>query len=57
MFFVSTMWRGTLRIGDMRIFPTEEAAWQYANTLNDTIRVYELSDTEYPRMCKPPKDS
>lgn len=54
MFFVTSVWRGSMHVHTMRIFSTEEAAWQYADTLNSATKVYELSDVNYPRLCKRP---
>ncbi len=63
MYLASSYWRGALNIGDMRMFNTEEEAWNYvlslprvrilyreeSRVLPSYARIYLLSATEPPK--------
>jgi hypothetical protein len=66
MYLVSSHYNG-INIGDMRLLPTEEKAWEYADTLipehlktkayfkdkiDRWVRVYLMSATEPPKLQK-----
>lgn len=52
VYLVSTFWRGTLNIGDMRVFEDYTAAWTYFDSLNVSDifkRFYEFAPGAPPK--------
>lgn len=52
MYFVTSIWRGSLHISPMRLFATEEEAISYAKSLTDEARIYKLSSDAEPIKIK-----
>lgn len=53
MYLATTSWNSALHIDVMRIFKTEQEAWDYVSTLEGgTPKVYLLSSTNPPKLLK-----
>lgn len=58
MFIASNMWNA-LNISQIRLFETENEAWEYLHEINvigglkpQLVRVYEVFNDKSPRLCK-----
>jgi hypothetical protein len=53
MYLVTSIWRGALHIGPMRIFSDEDSAWKYVDDEHMYgPRVYLVSSDAAPKLLK-----